>query len=107
MAPKEFCIRLPMFELLRFISYLIDLYTYVIIGSVILSWLMAFGVINASNPMVRSIWQGLNAVTEPFLGPIRRALPDMGGIDVSPIVLLLGCYFVQSVILPNVAKLVV
>ena len=96
-----------MIELLRFISYLIDLYTYVIIAGVVMSWLMAFGVINSSNPMVRSIWQGLNALTEPLLGPIRRALPNMGGIDISPIVLLLGCYFIQSVVLPNIAKLVV
>ena len=94
-----------MIELLRFISYLIDLYTYVIIAGVVMSWLMAFGVINSNNPMVRSIWEGLNAVTEPLLGPIRRALPNMGGIDISPIVLLLGCYFVQSVVLPNIAKL--
>ncbi len=93
-----------MIELLQFISYLITLYTYVIIAGVIMSWLMAFGVINAYNPMVRSIWQGLNAVTEPLLGPIRRALPNMGGIDISPIILLLACYFVQSVVLPNIAK---
>jgi YggT family protein len=96
--------RPAMIELLQFISYLIDLYTYVIIASVIMSWLMAFGVINAYNPMVRSIWQGLNAVTEPLLGPIRRALPSMGGIDISPLILLLACFFVQSVILPNIAK---
>ncbi len=93
-----------MIELLNFISYLITLYTYVIIAGVILSWLMAFGVINAYNPMVRSIWQGLNAVTEPLLAPIRNALPNMGGIDISPVVLLLALFFVQSVILPNIAK---
>ncbi|NOT71995.1 MAG: YggT family protein [Hyphomicrobium sp.] len=93
-----------MIELLGFISYLITLYTYVVIASVILSWLMAFGVINSYNPMVRSIWQGLHAVTEPLLGPIRRMLPNMGGIDISPIILLLGCFFIQSVILPNLAK---
>ena len=95
-----------MIELLRFISYLIDLYVYVIIAGVILSWLMAFGVVNAQNPMVRSIWQGLNAVTEPLLRPIRSILPNMGSIDISPIVLLLGCTFVQTVVLPNIAKLV-
>ena len=93
-----------MLELLGFISYLITLYTYIVIAAVILSWLMAFGVINAYNPMVRSIWQGLNAVTEPFLGPIRNLLPNMGGIDISPVVLLLICYFVQTVALPNIAK---
>jgi len=57
--------------------------------------------------MVRSIWQGLNAVTEPLLAPIRNALPNMGGIDISPVILLLACYFVQSVVLPNIAKLVI
>jgi YggT family protein len=96
-----------MLELLGFISYLITLYTYVIIASVILSWLMAFGVINAYNPFIRSLWQGINAVTEPLLRPIRDALPNMGGLDISPIILLLACYFVQSVVLPNIAKLIV
>jgi YggT family protein len=93
-----------MIELLSFISYLITLYVYVIIAGVIMSWLMAFGVINAYNPMVRSIWQALNAVTEPLLRPIRAMLPNMGGIDISPIILLLACTFVQSVVLPNIAK---
>ncbi len=96
-----------MLELLGFISYLITLYTYIVIASVIMSWLMAFGVINIYNPVVKSIWQGVNAVTEPFLRPIRNLLPNMGGIDISPIVLLLVCYFLQSVVLPNIAKAVV
>ena len=96
-----------MLEFLSFISYLITLYTYIVIAVVIVSWLMAFGVINAYNPMVRSIWQGLNAVTEPLLAPIRNALPNMGGIDISPVILLLACYFVQSVVLPNIAKSVI
>ncbi|CAA2143113.1 YggT family protein [Hyphomicrobium sp. ghe19] len=96
-----------MLELLQFISYLITLYTYVVIAVVIVSWLMAFGVINAYNPMVRSIWQGLNAVTEPLLRPIRNALPNLGGLDISPVILLLLCYFIQTVILPNIAKAVV
>ena len=94
-----------MIELLDFISYLVQLYTYVIIAGVIMSWLMAFGVINAYNPMVRSIWQGLNAVTEPLLAPIRNMMPNMGGIDISPIILLLACYFVQVVVIENFKKL--
>jgi len=96
-----------MLEFLGFISYLITLYTYIVIAVVIVSWLMAFGVINAYNPMVRSIWQALSAVTEPLLRPIRNALPSMGGLDLSPIILLLACYFVQSVVLPNIAKAIV
>ena len=94
-----------MLELLNFISYLITLYTYVVIASVILSWLLAFNVINGYNPFVRSLWNGLRAVTEPLLVPIRRMLPDLGGIDISPVILLLACFFIQSVVLPNVAKL--
>jgi YggT family protein len=96
-----------MIELLGFISYLITLYTYIVIANVILSWLMAFGVINPYNPTVRVIWQALNALVEPLLRPIRAVMPNLGAIDLSPIVLLLGCFFVQSVVLPNIAKLFV
>lgn len=96
-----------MIELLGFISYLIDLFVYVIIGGVILSWLMAFGVVNPHNNFVRSLWELLNAFTEPFLRPIRNILPNMGGLDVSPIFLLLACFFVQSVVIENLKKLFV
>ena len=93
-----------MLELLSFISYLITLYTYIVIAVVIVSWLMAFGVINAYNPMVRSIWQALNAVTEPLLAPIRNIMPNLGGIDISPVVVILIIMFIQSVVLPNIAR---
>jgi len=93
-----------MYELLGFISYLITLYTYVVIAGVVLSWLMGFGIVNPHNDMVRSIWNALNAVTEPLLRPIRRMLPNLGAIDISPVVLLLALFFVQSVIIPNIAR---
>lgn len=93
-----------MYELLGFISYLITLYTYVVIAGVVLSWLMGFGIINPHNDMVRSIWYALNAVTEPLLRPIRRMLPNLGAIDISPVVLLLALFFIQSVVIPNIAK---
>ena len=96
-----------MLELLGFISYLITLYVYVIIASVILSWLIAFGVVNPYNRFVSALDQAFRVVTEPLLRPIRNALPDFGGIDFSPLILLLGCFFVQSVVLPNLAKLIV
>ncbi len=86
------------------ILYALDIYTWIIIASAILSWLIAFDVINTRNDFVRSVWNGLLAVTEPVLRPIRNLLPNMGGIDFSPIFLLLACYFVQTVVLPNVAK---
>jgi YggT family protein len=94
-------------RLIDFIGYLIQLYVYVVIASVILSWLMAFGVVNPYNPTVRAIWQGLNAVTEPLLRPIRNMLPDMGGIDLSPVVLLLSCFFIQSVVLGSLRDMII
>jgi YggT family protein len=94
-------------RLIDFLSYLITLYTYVIIASVILSWLMAFGVVNPYNATVRAIWQGINAVTEPLLRPIRNMMPNLGAIDISPIVLLLACFFVQSVVLGSLRDLVI
>jgi YggT family protein len=97
----------PMLELLGFISYVITLYVYIIIAGAVMSWLIAFNVINPHNQFVRSLWQGLNALTEPVLRPIRRMLPDLGGIDISPLVLILICFFIQSVVLPNLAKLLV
>ena len=96
-----------MLELLGFISSLITLYIYVIIASAVMSWLIAFNVVNPYNQFVRSIWQALNAVTEPLLRPIRRWMPDLGGIDISPVVLILLCAFLQTVVLPNIAKLLV
>ena len=96
-----------MLELLGFISSLITLYIYIIIAGAVMSWLIAFNVVNAYSPIVRSIWQALNALTEPFLRPIRRWMPDLGGIDISPVILILACAFVQSVVLPNIAKLLV
>ena len=95
-----------MLELLSFINLVIQLYIYIIIASAVMSWLIAFNVINPYNQFVRSLWQGLNALTEPLLRPIRRLLPDLGGIDISPLVLILICWFIQIVVLQNLAKLV-
>ena len=94
---------------LQFCVVLIDLYVWVIIATVVLSWLIGFGIINLKNPMVRSIHQALLAVTEPVMHPIRRMLPNLGGLDISPVIVLLGCQFLQglilSVLLPNIGKL--
>jgi YggT family protein len=94
-----------MIELLQFISYLLTIYVYVVIAMAILSWLIAFNVVNTRNPVVHMIADLLYRLTEPVLRPIRNLLPNMGGIDISPIILFLIILFVQSVILPNIAKL--
>ena len=84
--------------ILDFLSYLITLYIYVIVAGVLLSWLMAFGVVNPYNPTVRAIDRALSALTEPLLRPIRNVLPNLGAVDISPIILILGCLFVQGLI---------
>ena len=94
-----------MIELLQFISYLLTIYVYVVIAMAILSWLIAFNVVNTRNPVVHMIAELLYRLTEPVLRPIRSLLPNMGGIDISPIILFLIILFIQSVILPNIAKL--
>ena len=84
--------------LLDVILLVLQFYTWLIIAAAILSWLVAFHVVNARNDVVRAVWDFLYRVTEPALRPIRRILPNLGGIDVSPIILLLGIFFLQRVI---------
>ena len=84
--------------LLDVVFLVLRMYSYVIIGMAILSWLLAFDVVNFRNNFVRSIWNFLNGLTEPLLAPIRRVLPGLGGIDVSPIVLLLLLFLVEDII---------
>jgi YggT family protein len=76
----------------------LDIYVWVIIASAVLSWLIAFNVINMRNDFVRMIYNGVYQLTEPVLAPIRRRLPNMGGLDISPIVLLLLIFLIQRVI---------
>jgi YggT family protein len=84
--------------LLDVILLVLQLYTYIIIAVAILSWLIAFHVVNIHNDFVRSVWNGLNALTEPLLRPIRRWLPNFSGLDVSPIILLLIIFFIERII---------
>ncbi|WP_026605855.1 YggT family protein [Methylocapsa acidiphila] len=77
---------------------ILRLYTYLIVASAILSWLVAFNVVNVRNDLVRSIWNALNALTEPVLRPIRQITPNLGGIDISPIILLLLIFLIQDII---------
>ena len=80
------------------INTVLQLYVYILIASAIFSWLYAFNVINSSNQFVNSIGRFLYNVTEPVLNPLRRILPNLGGIDISPIVVLLIIMFIQIVL---------
>jgi YggT family protein len=91
---------------LDIIMVALNLYTWIIIAGAILSWLIAFGVVNIRNDFVRSIWNLFLALTEPFLRPIRNFLPNTGGVDISPIILLLAVMLIERIIVyyvyPNV-----
>jgi YggT family protein len=82
-----------MYILLEALNILIQIYTWIIIARVVLSWLIGFNVVNPYNPAVRAVNGICYQLTEPLLGPIRRMLPDLGGLDISPIVLLLLVQF--------------
>ncbi len=87
-----------MVELIRFIGWLLDLYSYVIIAAALISWVSP----DPRNPIV----QFLHRITEPVLAPVRRMLPPWktGGLDLSPIIVLLAIQFIERVILPLVAR---
>ena len=85
-----------MIAIVNLLTTVISLYIYVIIGSAILSWLIAFNVVNMQNKFVYTVHEVLNRLTEPALGPIRRIMPSLGGLDLSPVILLLGLIFIQD-----------
>lgn len=84
---------------------LLQLLWIVVLVSVILSWLISFNVVNMHNPFVAAIWRITSAITEPLLAPIRRILPTLGGLDFSPIVLLLLIGFIQGYVLPELMRI--
>ena len=92
-----------MIAVLQIINLLLSLLLYIIIAQAVLSWLIAFNVINTSNDFVRQVLQALDRITEPLYRPIRRILPDFGALDLSPMVVILLIYILRTIIIPNVA----
>ncbi|MBN2751326.1 MAG: YggT family protein [Rhodospirillaceae bacterium] len=84
--------------LIMVIQMALSIYVWMIIAQAMMSWLIAFGIINTSNRFVYLVGDFLYRITEPLLRPIRSVLPNLGGIDLSPVVLLLGIVFLQNVI---------
>ena len=87
------------------LNFIINIAWFLIIASAIFSWLYAFNVINVNNQAINMIGRSLFQLTEPLYRPIRRMLPNMGGIDISPIILLLVIFFVRQFLLMSVAPL--
>lgn len=84
--------------LIEILVYAIDIYIWLVIISAIMSWLIAFNVINTGNSFVYQVGRALYQLTNPALRPIRRLLPNLGGIDISPVILILLLYFVQRLL---------
>ena len=96
-----------MLALIQTIVLALDIYWWLIIASAVFSWLYAFNVVNPRNQFVGSVGNALFRITEPALRPIRRILPDLGGIDISPIILLLLIFFLRQFIITTIAPAVI
>lgn len=88
-----------MIPILNTLMFALNIYIWILIANAIFSWLYAFNVINTRNQFVNMIGRALYQMTEPVLRPIRRFMPDLGGVDISPIVLVLIIYLIQQIII--------
>jgi YggT family protein len=98
--------RTSMRAVLDIILLVLQIYIWLLIAAAVLSWLIAFNVVNTNNPVVASVGEFLYRITEPVLRPIRAMLPNLGGIDVSPVILILIILLIENIIVryiyPNV-----
>jgi YggT family protein len=95
-----------MVAIIWLINELFTIYWWIMIASVASSWLIQFGIINAGNANVRTILRALDRLTEPVLAPIRRILPNLGGLDISPIVALIGLEFIRQLVISTLVRLI-
>ena len=93
-----------MIALLQIVQLLLNLVWWVIVIQAILSWLIAFNVINTHSDFVRTVWNALQKITEPLYRPIRRVLPGFGALDLSPLVVLQILYILTNIVIPNIAQ---
>lgn len=93
-------------SLLEILLLITNLLWYVVLAQVILSWLVNFEVLNLRQPLVYQIWSGLNRILEPLYAPIRRILPPMGGLDLSPLILIVAIFAVQRILINNMGTFV-
>jgi YggT family protein len=92
-----------MTSLFQILMLIINIVWFILIAHIIMSWLINFQVLNLRQPLVAQLWYGLNRLLEPLYGPIRRVLPDMGGLDLAPLVVLIGIYAIRIVLINNIS----
>lgn len=90
-----------MSSLLQILLLILDVAQFVIFAHIIMSWLINFQVLNLRQPLVAQIWDGLNRLLEPLYSRVRRVLPQMAGLDLAPLVVLLGVYALRIVLINN------
>ena len=91
--------------LIILVDQIVNLYIWTMLAYIIITWLIAFRIINPWQPIVRMAMDFLGRIHEPLMGRVRRFLPDLGGIDLSPILLLLAVQFLRNLVIGFLAKL--
>jgi YggT family protein len=94
-------------SLFQIIEFLLNILKWIVIIQAILSWLVAFNVINTYNDFVRQFLYALDKILNPLLNPIRRVLPDLGGLDFSPMVLILVIIILHDILIPHLFEALV
>ncbi len=92
-----------MTSLFQILMLVLDVVWFIMIAHIIMSWLINFQVLNLRQQLVAQMWYGLNRLLEPIYTPIRRFLPDMGGLDLAPLVALIGVYAIRIILINNAA----
>ncbi|MCF6272738.1 MAG: YggT family protein [Rhodobacteraceae bacterium] len=92
-----------MTSLFQILSFALDIFWFIIIAHIIMSWLVGFQVLNLRQPLVAQIWNGLNRLLEPIYGPIRKILPNMGGLDLAPLIVIFGLFAIRTILYNNIA----
>ena len=98
--------RSDMTSLFQILMLLIDVAFFMVIVYIIMGWLIAFQVLNLGQPIVAQLWTGLNRLLEPVFGPIRRLLPQLGGLDLAPLIVILALYIIEIILRNNAALFV-
>jgi YggT family protein len=92
-----------MTSIFQILMLILDIAQFIIIAHIIMSWLINFQVLNLRQPLVASIWQGLNGILEPVYNRVRRFLPNIGGLDLAPLVVLVAVYALRIILVNNAA----
>jgi len=92
-----------MVSLFQILMLILDIVWFFIIAHVIMSWLINFQVLNLHQQLVAQIWYGLNRILEPLYAPVRRVIPNMGGLDLAPLVVLVAVYALRIILVNNMA----